>query len=277
MAIKRIYQIADVHIPTYQKLEMYSVQLEKLINSISDDAKKSGLNQDEMRIVICGDIVNSKNNVTNELNVFVSSFIRQLSSIAKVICIAGNHDLVESCTSRVDTITATFQSAQFENAVFLDMELGYESGIVYDDNVTWALYSFYDNFNRPDIDNARLEKPDNIVLGLYHGQIIGTKLYNGFVNDCGQDSNIFDGCDYVLAGHIHKRQVIKKGDCEIVYSGSVLQKDYGESITQHGYVVWDLENRNYDFVDLPSEYGYYEFSIESIEDIREGNEKLINY
>jgi DNA repair exonuclease SbcCD nuclease subunit len=275
--IKRIYQIADTHIPTYQKLEMYSEQLQKLIDRIDEDACESGLKKDEIRIVICGDLVNSKNIVTNELNVFASSFIRQLSSIAKVICIAGNHDLVESNTSRTDTITAIFETAQFDNAVFLDMELGYESGIVYDNGVTWALYSFYDGYRRPDIDNARKEKPKNKVFGLYHGNVIGTKLYNGFVNDCGQSADIFEGCDYVLAGHIHKRQAIKKGNCEIVYSGSVVQKDYGESITQHGYVIWNLTNGEYKFIDLPSEYGYYDFTINSIEDIMNNEEKLNNY
>ena len=275
--VKRIYQIADTHIPTYQTLEMYSVQLQKLVDDIENDANNSGLSKDEIRIVICGDLVNSKNIVTNELNVFASSFIRQLSSIARVICIAGNHDLVESNTSRTDTLTAIFQTAQFDNASFLDMELGYESGIVYDDGITWALYSFYDGYRKPDIDEARKEKPENLVFGLYHGQVVGTKLYNGFVSDSGQDSGIFKGCDYVLAGHIHKRQVIKKGDCEIVYSGSVLQKDYGESLTQHGYVIWDLPDVKYRFVDIPSEYGYYDFTIESIDDIANGNEKLNNY
>ena len=274
--IKKIYQIADVHIPTYQKLDIYEEQIKKLVSNIKEDFDNSNLESEEARIVICGDLVNSKNNVTNELNVFASSFIRQLSSIAKVICIAGNHDLIESNASRTDTLTAIFYTAQFENAIFLDEVLGYESGIVYDDNVTWALYSFYDSFRRPDIESAKREKPDNIVLGLYHGQIVGTKLYNGFVNDSGQESQIFSKCDFVLAGHIHKRQSIKKGDCEIVYSGSVIQKDYGESITQHGYVIWDLTNKTYKFVDIPNENLYYDITVKSVDDIKEDKEKLNN-
>lgn len=278
--IKKIYQIADVHIPTYEGLNgKYSEQISKLVNSIKDDAENSGLNKDEIRIVICGDLVNSKNMVTNELNVFVSSFIRQLSEISKVYCIAGNHDLVESNTTRTDTLTGIFHTAKFDNAIFLDEELGYESGIINDDNITWALYSFYDSFNRPDIEDAKEEYPDNKVFGLYHGQIVGTKLYNGIVTDSGQNSKIFDGCDYVLAGHIHKRQAIKKGNCEIVYSGSVIQKDYGESITQHGYVIWNLEGDDfkYEFIDLPSEYGLYDITINSIDDIKNDVEKLNNY
>jgi DNA repair exonuclease SbcCD nuclease subunit len=62
-----------------------------------------------------------------------------------------------------------------------------------------------------------------------------------------------------------------------VYSGSVVQKDFGESITQHGYVVWDLEKGTHEFVDIPSEYGYYDFSVNSMEDIEENREKLNNY
>ena len=277
MPIKRIYQVADVHIPTYQRLEMYSVQLEKLIESISNDANSSGLEMDEMRIVICGDLVNSKNNVTNELNVFASTFIRRLEEVAKVICIAGNHDLIEGNTSRTDTLTAIFQTAQFQNSVFLDYELGYNSGIVYDDNVTWALYSFYDDFMRPDIENAREEKPNNTVIGLYHGQIVGSKMFNGFVSDSGQGADTFKGCDVVMAGHIHKRQVIEKQGVKIVYSGSVVQKDYGESITQHGYAVWDLDSMEFEFIDIPSDYSYYDFSVNSMEDIENGLERLNNY
>lgn len=275
--IKRIYQLSDIHIPTYQKLDIYSEQLNKVITSISEDATKSGLQPEEMRIVICGDLVHSKNIVTNELNVFLSLFIRQLSSIAKVICFAGNHDLIASNTSRTDTLSAIFQTAQFDNALFLDMMLNYESGIVYDDNVTWALYSIFDDFNTPDIENSKNEYPDNTVIGLYHGTITGTKLFNGFVSDDGNSPELFEGCDCVMAGHIHKRQELRYGDCPIVYAGSTIQQNYGESITQHGYVVWDLENDTHDFIDIPSDYSYIDMTINSIEDIANDKEVINNY
>ena len=273
---KRIYQIADLHIPPYKRIEMYSEQLNRIVSMISEDFAKSGLDESEVRIVICGDLVDSKNLVTNELNITASKFIRNLSNIAKVICIAGNHDLIESNTARIDTLTGLFETAEFSNAVFADMILNYESGIIVDDNIVWALYSFYDNFNRPDIEIARAENPDNTVIGLFHGMIVGSKLYNGFVADVGSNKKIFKGCDFVLAGHIHKRQEIKNGSCKIVYSGSPIQKDYGEPITQHGYAVWDVENKSYEFVDVPSEYGYYDFMIKSIDDFDNDKEKLVN-
>lgn len=275
--IKKIYQLADIHIPTYQKLDIYAEQLEKIINSISEDVAKSNLQPDEVRIVICGDLVHSKNIVTNELNVFVSLFLRQLSSIAKVICFAGNHDLIASNTSRTDTLSAIFQTAQFDNALFLDMMLNYESGIIYDNNITWALYSIFDDFKAPDITSSKEETPNNMVIGLYHGTVVGSKLYNGIINDSGSTSELFEGCDYVMAGHIHKRQELKHGDCTIVYAGSVIQQNYGESITQHGYVIWDIENNTHDFVDIPLEHNYIDVSINNIDDILNDKETLNNY
>ena len=142
--VKKIYQIADVHIPTYQKLDMYAEQLEKLINNIAQNVEENNLSPEEVRIIICGDLVHSKNLITNELTIFASTFVRKLSEIAKVYCIAGNHDLVEANTTRVDTLSGLFKTAQFDNADFVDMTLDYESGVIYDDNITLALYSYFD-------------------------------------------------------------------------------------------------------------------------------------
>lgn len=277
MIVKRIYQIADVHIPTYQRMDMFAVQLEKLIASIRDDINAHNLRPEEVRIVLCGDLVHSKNIVTNELNVFASTFIRNLSALAKVVCITGNHDIIESNSARIDTLTGIFKTAQFSNAILLDMQLDYESGIVYDDDITWALYSYHDDFNIPDIESARDEKPNNKIIGLFHGMLIGCKLYNGYITDSGNDKNMFDGCDAVMAGDIHKRQELKIGEIPIVYAGSPLQLDFGESITQHGYVVWNTEDLSHEFIDVPNEFGYYDFGITSIEDLKEDKERLLNY
>lgn len=274
--IKRIYQLADIHIPTYQKLDMYEKQLANVIKSIEQDVQENNLQAEEIRIVICGDLVHSKNIITNELNVFASTFIRQLSQIGTVICIAGNHDMIDKSSNRTDTLTAIFQTAQFDNAYFLDMELGYASGISYDENITWALYSYFDEFNCPQLDLAKAEYPDNCIVGLFHGSIIGSKLFNGFSSDVGCDGAIFNGCDCVLAGHIHKPQEIKNNGVPIVYSGSLIQQNFGESVSKHGYYVWDIEQHTHHFVEMDSDFGYYTFKITSLEDLKEDNEILVN-
>ena len=273
--IKKIIHIADIHIRTFQRLEEYG----NLLNSFIEKCKEvtKGLENDEIRILIAGDLLHNKNQISAEQISFASSFIRKLQEIGQVRFFSGNHDLVVDNATRMDAMTALFQTANFENAIFLDSYLGYESGILVDDNITWALYSIFDGFRRPDIEKAREESPNNPIIGLFHGTVIGSTLDNGTLMDNGIDGNIFGGCDYVMAGDIHKRQELKRGDTIIVYPGSLIQQNFGETITKHGFVVWDIENNTHEAIDLKSDYNLYKFEIKSIDDIAEDKETLTNY
>ncbi len=273
--IKKIIHCADLHVRNFQRMDEYTEQLSKFSSMVNDIAKD--YKPEEVRIVISGDIVHSKTSISPELIAFVSMWIRDLQKIAEVIVISGNHDLMVNNLTRVDPITAIFQASLFENAIHLDSYFGYDSGIVVEDNVTWVLYSIFNDFRRPDIEQAKKDYPDNIVIGLYHGTIVGATLNNGTVMDSGQDGDIFQGCDFVMAGDIHKRQVIKRGDTIVVYPGSLIQQTFGETITQHGFAVWDLEKKSYEFIELPSEYGLYDFEIKKPEDIDDNKEILMNY
>ena len=273
--IKRVIHIADVHIHNFVRLEEYTAQFNDLNEKISKEIK--GFEKDEIRIVISGDIVHSKNNISNELIAFVATWIRQLEQFGRVIVISGNHDLIQGNSSRIDTLTAIFTTAAFNNAIHLDSYFGYDSGAIADDNITWALYSIFNDYRRPDIESARANYPNNTVVGLYHGTVIGATLNNGNVMDNGIDGDIFSGCDMVMAGDIHKRQVIKRGDVEIVYPGSLIQQTFGETITQHGFAVWNIEDKTYKFVDLSTDYGMYDFEIKKPNDIDDNKEILRNF
>ena len=273
--IKRVIHIADVHIHNFVRLEEYTAQFNDLNEKISKEIE--GFEKDEIRIVISGDIVHSKNNISNELIAFVATWIRQLEQFGRVIVISGNHDLIQGNSSRIDTLTAIFTTAAFSNAIHLDSYFGYDSGAIADDNITWALYSIFNDYRRPDIESARANYPNNTVVGLYHGTVIGATLNNGNVMDNGIDGDIFSGCDMVMAGDIHKRQVIKRGDVEIVYPGSLIQQTFGETITQHGFAVWNIEDKTYKFVDLSTDYGLYDFEIKNPNDIDDNKENLRNF
>ena len=273
--IKKVIHLADIHIRPYQRLEEYTNKLNDLKENIK--GLINSYDKEEVRIVISGDIVHSKNQISNELIAFVSSWIRELEDFGRVIVISGNHDLVVDNKSRIDTLTAIFTAANFQNSIHLDSYLGYDSGIIVEDNVTWALYSIFTDYKRPNIEQAKEDYPNNIVIGLYHGTVVGATLNNGTVMDSGTSCDEFEGCDFVMAGDIHKRQVIKRGDCEIVYPGSLIQQTFGETVTQHGFAVWDLEKKTYEFVDLPLDYELYDFEIKSPEDLDENKEILINY
>ena len=136
------YVFGDV----YQSESSTRHALDRVISG-SDTSQRYNRNVGEY-VIVAGDLIDQKNNITPELITFVSTFIRELESIAKVIVIAGNHDLIVNNLSRKDAISSIFETAAFDNAFLLDMELSYQSGYVVDDNITWCLYSIFDNFNK---------------------------------------------------------------------------------------------------------------------------------
>jgi DNA repair exonuclease SbcCD nuclease subunit len=274
--IKLIIHCADIHIRLNQRMEEYVSIFEKFINNCKEITSK--YNKEEVRIVISGDLLHSKNQLSPNLITITSYFLRQLEEIAKVIVIAGNHDLIVENKEKTDSITALFDTANFDNCIFLDAELDYKSGCAIDNNVVWCLYSIYEDFLRPtNIEELKESHPNNKFIGLFHGQVIGSTLNNGYVSDSGLDGDAFEGCDCVMAGHLHKRQVLKRGDTEIVYPGSLIQQTYGETVSQHGFAVWNIENMTYEFVDIDSDYGLYDVDINSIDDIDEDKERLVNF
>jgi len=271
--IKLVIHCADIHIRLNQRMEEYVNVLDNFIKKCKEITKN--YERKEIRIVICGDLLHSKNQLSPSLITIASFFLRQLEKIATVIVIAGNHDLVVNNTSKIDSITALFDTANFQDCKFLDSMLGYESGFVEDDNVVWALYSIYSGYNPPNFNDLTVY--DKTVIGLYHGMVVGASLNNGTVVDSGVEGSIFDGCTCVMAGDIHKRQVLKRGDIEIVYPGSLIQQTFGETVSQHGFAVWDIEHMTHEFIDLKTDYGLYDIEIESLEDLDEDKEKLINF
>jgi hypothetical protein len=58
--------------------------------------------------------------------------------------------------------------------------------------------------------------------------------------------------------------------------GSTIQNNMGENIKNHGYGVYNIENDEYDFINLPNPKPFLKFYINSIDNLIEGTEKLIN-
>jgi len=259
--IKRLVHFSDLHIKLFKDHNLYRKIFEYALNewrSIKPD-----------RIVFTGDLLHSKNQLTPELIEITSWFLTKCSEIAKIVVIPGNHDALMNNTERMDSLTPIISSLNNENIVYYK-----DRGVYEDDNVSWCVYSQFQGNIPPEIDTAK-----GFKIGLFHGPINGLKTDLGF--DFGEDAydlNKFDGLDIVLCGDIHKRSVFtipngKKG----VMIGSMIQNNMGESITNHGYGVYELEKDEYSFVNLPNPKPYLKFYINSIDVLTEGNEKLMNY
>lgn len=274
--VKKIIHISDVHIPNSCDKRPFREMLGNLTKSIQDEIKDD--NPDDVRIVIVGDIVDQKIKATNEAKSMMHEFFNSLDKMCKTYVVAGNHDMLENNTDRMDSLTPTFEiDGAYNNIVYCDRLLGYKSGFIHDDNITFALFSMHDSFASPgDIVSEKGNSDNSRVIGLYHGDVSGSVTDLGRVSEGGIDKVFFEGCDCVMAGHIHKRQTVMCGDVPLVYSGSVFQKDAGENITGHGFEVWDVDTMEHKHVEVPNDYRIFKFKIKSYDDVSEDKEVLSN-
>ena len=283
--VTKIIACSDIHIPSLKGID----ELKETLTVFIDKCKKIVKDEDgpeNVRIVVAGDIFHNKLAITNESILCAHWFFSELDKICKTFIVIGNHDFLMNNTGRVDSLSPLFEIGSYKQVYFLDKELGLQSGIYKDDNIAWCLYSSFTGFNTPDINvHKEAEKgtdnPAEIYVGVIHGDVNGAITTTNRVTENGLDPGIFDGCDFVIAGHIHKRQEIKKNGVRIVYCSSIRQRDMGESINGHGFVVWDTEDAEdieYKYVDIPNPNGgFYKFVVNDISDIQNDKEELLNY
>lgn len=267
--LKKIVHIADVHFYNMKRHEEYKEVLSNFINELRVISLE---NNGDIALLIAGDLVHQKIQISNELNIILSWFLRETSKICDVIIYAGNHDFIVNNMDRMDTLTAIVKLLDIPNIYYVDSILDYKSGVFSHKGVTFCLYSIFDNFKKPEIINLN----NNKLIGLFHGAIVGSETSTGYTLEHGIDTSLFEGCSVVMAGDIHKRQEIRYKGVRIVYPGSTIQQDYGESIDKHGYLVWDLESLRYTEHELYNPYIFYKIRINSIFDLENNTERFIN-
>jgi len=259
--IKTLVHFSDLHIRLFKDHDLYRSILEDALNQWKE------LKPD--RIIFTGDLVHSKNQLTPELIDMVRWLLTECASIGKTIIILGNHDANIGNLDRLDALTPIINSMNNSNIVYYR-----DRGVYEDENISWCVYSQFQGNIPPDINLAT-----GVKIGLFHGPISGLKTDLGFdFGDHAYDVDKFDGLDIVLCGDIHKRATFnipngKRG----VMIGSCIQQNFGESLNNHGYGIYDVETDEYRFVNLLNQKPFLKFSIKSFEDIENGTEVLKNF
>ena len=268
--IKKIIHVGDWHIRNFR----YHTEYGEIFNIFTLKVKEltSGYDRDEVRIVIAGDLVHQKINITNEQVLLTIRILRELEKIAPLVIIPGNHDLNLSNSTRLDSITPMVQ-------LLPDLDIKYytETGCYLDNNIVWDVYSIMTGSDRPNIEDARIDHGDDkTYIGLFHGALIGSSTDIGYEIEHGHSLDIFEGNDIVMCADIHKRQKLMFKGVPIVFCGSLIQQNFGEKIGKHGFLWWDVATKTYEEYDIETDYGFYQFKIDSLDDIENGTEKLTN-
>ena len=108
--IKKIYHISDIHIRRYDRHLEYEIVFNNLYTYLNNVKHNNSLNN--QLIVITGDLLHAKDNLTPDCVVKCYKFLKTLADIMPVILIAGNHDMVESNKTIKDSIDAILSEVE---------------------------------------------------------------------------------------------------------------------------------------------------------------------
>lgn len=259
--INKIVHFSDLHIRLFKDHDLYRDILRDMLSRFEE------LKPD--RIVFTGDLVHSKNQMTPELIDMVAWVLTECSKITKTILIIGNHDFLENNVSRLDALTPIIESLNNENICYYK-----DRGVYKDENIDWVVYSLYEHNITPEIDSSS----NNTKIGLFHGPVVGLSTDVGYKFEEGFDTHRFMGCDLVLCGDIHKRQIFSIPNEKKAYMvGSTIQQNFGETVTNHGFGIYDVQQDNYEFIDLPNPKPFLVFKINDYSVIETGTETLKNF
>lgn len=245
----RFGHISDIHIKLNSRVDEYKYIFEKLYKMLSLESLD--------RIVITGDLFHNKTNLSPESINLVADFLLNLSKIANVDLIAGNHD-IGKIYDRLDSIEPIVLLLN-DHSLLHEINYMKTSGIYkIDDNHQYVLYDFRDK------DYTKFEKSDNkISIGLYHG--IPYKLKTNFTEfDPNIDSRLFENLDYAFFGDIHQVEYFN-AEKTFVMAGSLIQQSHSETVDGHGYHVYDTISKTHNFLEVENDYyGFIEINDSNI-------------
>ena len=263
--LKYIFHLSDLHIRNgdnkYSRYDEYNTVFNNTISSLNTNITNKNLSKSDFVIIITGDIFHNKNNIGNYGLLLYKNFITELIKIGKVIIIHGNHDKIQSDLNQPSLVfSSTFQNENLivlnESTSFVIDEIGF-SYVSVDDTL-----DFNSNSGRlavlPSFPN--IKESVKYKIALFHGTFSKSKLYNGELIH--EENNPYPlewikDFDYALFGDIHKRQTdTYNKKTKYGYSGSLIQQNFGEDILDHGYLIWDLYNKEITEVNVYNTIGY---------------------
>ena len=249
--LKTIYHIADVHIRNVQRHKEYRQVFEKMFEEIRKRGTENSL------IYLAGDIAHAKLELSPELVREISWLFTECSKHCETILITGNHDCNMNNSDRLDVLTPIVEALNLPNFTYLRDTQIYSIG-----GVDFGVFSIFDDKkNWP----KGTTLSGNKKIALFHGPVDNSTTDVGYVVSSRHfTTDMFDGYDLALLGDIHKRQtMISPSGCKVVYAGSLVQQNFGESLSGHGFLVWDLDSFKYEAIDIPNDYGYYTLDVDN--------------
>ena len=246
MKVEKIYHLADLHIRNLKRHVEYREVFVKFLQNVDRD------NIDNAIIYLAGDIAHAKTEMSPELIREISWFLTECANRKHTFLITGNHDCNLNNNFRLDVLTPIVENLNNERIHYLR-----DTGIYPFRNLTFVVYSILDK--KENWPKAELVDGENTIC-VFHGPVNLAETDIGYtVSSNSFTTDMFEGFDMVMLGDIHKRQTL--GSSTIAYAGSMIQQNHGEALDKHGYLLWDVDSRTFEEIDIPNDYGFYTLDV----------------
>jgi len=252
--IKTIAHLADIHIRKLHRFAEYRDVFDRLYVKLKE--AKPDL------IYIGGDIVHGKLDTSPEEIRLLADFFLALADISPTLIIPGNHDCNLNNKSREDVLSPVVDLVQQINPNLLYWK---KSGVYDLGGCQFGFLSVFDITKEGKPNIANLPKAKDIdgdnKIAIFHGGVGRFEVDTGlWMSDDNVNANDFDGYDLVLLGDIHKRQFINDNKT-IAYPGSLIQQNFAEA-PEHGFLLWDVEKKESEFIQVENDYGFKTIRVE---------------
>jgi len=255
--LNKIIQVSDIHIRLFKRHKEYREVFEQLY----EDLKFKGQVFENSVILVSGDILHAKTDLSPEMVAMASEFLRRLADISPTLVIVGNHDLNLANSFRLDSLSPIIENISHPDLYYLK-----DSGIYTVADTDFALYSIIgDRRDWPRV--KKCTAPNKVAL--CHTPVNAATTDTGYtITSRHIDVSLFNGYDMVLLGDIHRHQVLQEYEPTerkpiVAYAGSMIQQNHGEKLEGHGWLEWDVKNRSFEHHQVYNNYGYATIIIEN--------------
>lgn len=253
--------IADLHFAMYSQDSIISTSklperlhyLNVTFRNICEYARTNEIDS----INILGDLIHTKSMIHTDAMFVLLNIIRDYQDLWFNV-IDGNHDM----SSRSGTGNSALTGLDNEPNVNMIHKPTEINNIFY---VPWNSSTMFETIKGG-------SKPFLIShFGLNEGSLnSGISIVS--------DISIDDLTQYemVLLGHYHKPQEIQKNNTRVLYTGSIIQMDFGERNDEKRFIVWNTENGLIESVPTEGYKKYYalELTSNNVQDILNEAKKL---
>lgn len=281
--VLRIWHISDIHLYSDQhewKWDRYRKVLDNTVEAIREDGVRTG-----DICIISGDIFHKPTAPNSNLLVIFDRFIRALSTLFRrvsngygtveardrIIIISGNHDINEAWvnpdSARVETLRGLGEThREFFRYVRDNEVLRYGQTLISVSSLfsdATVRHQDIDLCNRPE--NKRdITKYRTVAVA--HCDLLGDRFGTAqkmSFSSRHRSIEEFRGYDALLLGDIHQEQEVSAENPVAYYPGSLIQTNLGETVGDHGILLWDVSGPGEDvvrlipkpeFIEIPDEY-----------------------